>query len=309
MAYRLSLADGVPASVRACAREQLETAVAQLEQPGGDRAAAIHDARKALKKARSLLRLVQGARGAKGLRRERDALRDAGRALSATRDTDALLETVDKLAEHAAGRVPAVELTQLREALATDAATAADGDGSAAADPAAVAQTLRGLASAVDDWPLARADWAVVGAGAARTYARGRAALAAVHEEPSAERLHEWRKRVKDLWYQLRLLAPAWPDVLDAHAQAAHALADLLGDDHDLTVLRERLERGIALPPQAGADVPALLALVDERRAELQAAALRLGARLYAEPPNAYGRRLGRILDAAVAEQREGGAA
>lgn len=308
MAYRLSLADGVPASVRACAREQLEAAVARLEQPGRDRVAAIHDARKALKKARSLLRLVQTARGAKGLRRERDALRDAGRALSATRDADALLETVDKLAEHAAGRVPAGELTQLREALAADAATAADGEG-AAADPAAVAQTLRGLASAIGDWPLARADWQVVCAGATRTYARGRAALAAVREEPSAERLHEWRKRVKDLWYQQRLLAPAWPEVLDAHAQAAHALADLLGDDHDLTVLRERLERGIALPPQAGADVPALLALVDERRAELQAAALRLGARLYAESPKAYGRRLGRVLDAAVAEQREDGAA
>src|SRR5215218_10746502 len=126
MAYRLSIADDVPGSVRMCAREQLAAAAERLEHADEDAVKAVHEARKHLKKTRALLRLVRPALGRKAYRRENDALRDAGLALSGTRDADVRVATAAALAEHAAGRLPADVFDALRDALGAEAA-----DGSA----------------------------------------------------------------------------------------------------------------------------------------------------------------------------------
>lgn len=66
-----------------------------------------------------------------------------------------------------------------------------------------------------------------IDAGLERSYRRGRDGFRSLGDEPSAFALHEWRKRVKDLWYQLRLLPPVWPAVLKGPGAAAAELADL----------------------------------------------------------------------------------
>lgn len=301
MSYRLSLADELSASVRACAREQLQGAVARLEQPGDDPVTAIHDARKRLKKTRALLRLVRPALGKEAYRRENDALRAAAAQLSATRDADVLVATVDALAERAVGRLPAADFAALRELLAAEAAS--EHRAEAGEDPAAaVAQELRVAHARVDDWPLDGAGWETVVAGIARAYARGSEERSAAEHDPTVEHLHDWRKRVKDLWYHHRLLKPVWPAIVEAYGEEAHVLSEQLGDDHDLAVLRARLERGIDLPAGAAADLDPLLALVGERRAELQGQARLVAARLYAESPKAFERRLRTWTETAVAE-------
>lgn len=50
--------------------------------------------------------------------------------------------------------------------------------------------------------------------------------------------LHELRKRTKDLLYELELLCCVWPEMIGPLVEQAHHLTDLLGDDHDLAVLR-----------------------------------------------------------------------
>ncbi|MFL5819045.1 MAG: CHAD domain-containing protein [Conexibacter sp.] len=242
MAYRLSIADDVPSSVRTCAREQLAGAVQRLERAHEDPVKAVHEARKHLKKARALLRLVRPVLGRHAYRRENDMLRDAGLALSGTRDADVLVQTVGKLADHAAGRLPADTFDQLRDALAAEAAAAKDAaDGEPAPELASVIETLRAAELRVEAWPLDGADWETVLAGIGRAYSRGRDAFAVATATPEPELLHAWRKRAKDLWYHQRLLAPAWPDVLGAQAEAAHGLTELLGVDHDLAVLVGRI--------------------------------------------------------------------
>jgi CHAD domain-containing protein len=305
MAYRLSIDDDLPGSVRACAREQLEGAVAQLERVAEDPVDAVHEARKHLKKTRALLRLVRPALGTKAYRRENDALREAGLALSGARDADVLVETAEQLAERFAGRLPEEAFAELRAALATHAAGGVAGTGASAAHVATVADALRDAVERVDEWPLDGADWGDALDGIARAYARGRAAFAVARRQPTPEHLHEWRKRAKDLWYHQRLLREVWPAVMKAQADEAHALTELLGDDHDLAVLAARLRDPAPLAPAVDADRDALLALVDERSAELRTAATRLGRRVYAERPKAFGRRLGRWVRTAVEERRD----
>ena len=303
MAYRLSIADDVPSSVRAVAREQLAGAVGRLERAGEDPVAAVHEARKHLKKTRALLRLARPALGRQAYRSENDALREAGLALSGRRDADVLVETASKLAEHAAGRLPADVFAQLRDALQAEAA-AGGGDDGGVPELATVLETLRAAELRVADWPLDDADWETPIAGLARAYARGRKAFAVARATPSPELLHDWRKRAKDLWYHQRLLTPVWPGVLGAQADEAHALTELLGDDHDLAGLAERLVAPTPLPPAVDAERGALLALVEQRSGELRAAATQLGRRVYAESPKAFSRRLARYVHVAVAEQR-----
>src|SRR5204862_305992 len=89
-------------------------------------------------------------------------------------------------------------------------------------------------------------------------------------------------------WYQLRIVRNAWREVLAETADQAHELGDLLGDHHDLAVLRDRLERAGG----ANGNLEAIRSAIERRQAELLADALPYATRLYAEKPKAFGRRL-----------------
>jgi CHAD domain-containing protein len=116
--------------------------------------------------------------------------------------------------------------------------------------------------------------------GLQRIYRRGRNRMRDAAADPTTENLHEWRKRTKDLWHAAQLLRPAAPTRMKRFAKRAHQLSDLLGDDHDLSVLREQVGRS---------DKP-LLAVIDRRRATLQRRAFALGAELYSRSPKRFAR-------------------
>jgi CHAD domain-containing protein len=108
---------------------------------------------------------------------------------------------------------------------------------------------------------------------------------------PTTERLHEWRKQAKYLRHALEILSPIAPKEIDALARHAHRLADGLGEDHDLAVLRERAARETRID---AATREAILARIDRRRRTLQRRALTLGSVVYREPSRMLERRLAR---------------
>ncbi|WP_051222382.1 CHAD domain-containing protein [Conexibacter woesei] len=287
--YRLDWDRPLDDDIRAVAAARLEHAADGLGDASADRGAAIHGARKDIKKTRALLRLARPGLKDKAYRRENDALRDTGRSLSAARDAQVLLETLDGLRERAAGQVPEAAFDGVRAVVAERGAAAAQ---DAAPDVAGAVERLGAAAARAERWPLRIGDGDVASA-IATAYARGRAAMRQAERSGEAEDFHQWRKRVKDLWYHQRLLKDTFPELLPAQAKATKELSELLGDDHDLAVLRELLCSDPALA------LPALLDVIDERRAALQADAFRLGHRLYAERPKAFRRRFTRYLGTA----------
>ncbi|HEX6711985.1 MAG TPA: hypothetical protein VF066_01325, partial [Thermoleophilaceae bacterium] len=72
-------------------------------------------------------------------------------------------------------------------------------------------------------------------------------------------------------------------------AKRAHRLSDLLGDDHDLAVLREHVAAADPAVIQEPART-ALLSVIDRRRTSLQREALELGARVYGRGPKRFAR-------------------
>jgi len=294
MSYRLDLRAPVPDALRAVLVERLEHAHDALRDADSDAAAeAVHGARKDIKKARALLRLARPGLPEEAYRSENEALRDIARSLTAAREADVLAETFERVAARLVGRVPELELDALRVRV-VEIADALRPTGEAGGDgPSALTQqTVSALADATArarTLDLERCDTATLAAGSVRAYARGAQALAVAQHDTTAEHLHEWRKRAKDLWYHQRLLRNAWPELFKAQADAADRLTKLLGDDHDLAQLAAHLP-----------DEPAVLQAITELRVELQADAFELGHRLYAEKPKAFDRRLARYLNAAT---------
>jgi CHAD domain-containing protein len=301
MAYRFETDEGVREAIARCAREQLDHAVGELSEGiGHDPVAAVHSARKAVKKERSLLRLARGAMSPKQRRRENRALRDAARGLSGARDADVMVATVAELSDRFAGQLPERAFTEIAEQLERTRDAQGRQPAGSALDTRAV-QDLGAVRLRVDDWQLEQGGWSAIESGLLRSYRQGRRAFARAQRDPSLEDLHAWRKRVKDLWYQERLLGPACGPAVRGQAKDAHRLADLLGDDHDLGVLRQTLTSGRIDAP---VDLDAVVRLIDHRRTELQTEAVHLGKRIYAEKPKAFRWRMRRSWNAGRAVAR-----
>lgn len=296
MAYRFGSTEGLAAATARVSEEQLARAVRRLrEDAAEDAVEAVHDARKAVKKERALLRLMRGQLPRKARRRENRALRDASRRLSDARDAEVLVDTLDALAAHDSGQLPAAAFAAVREPLlARREASRATLDDPRRLD--AAASELDASRRRVSELSRERAGLDGLVPGLRRTYRRGERSFAAARAAPDKESLHAWRKRVKDLWYELRLLAEMGGKIVEGHGKDAHALADLLGDDHDLAVLRDAIAGLSAIHSDE------VIALIDRRRTELQGEAFRLGRRVYAETARHFVARMHASVSAARRE-------
>jgi CHAD domain-containing protein len=295
-AYRLLPREPTGAGIKRVLAAQVDDAIAQLRgEASTDPAEGVHEARKDVKKIRSALRLVRDAIGDDVWRRENDHYRDVARKLSSFRDAEILVEAVDGLGERF-GPSARERFDAFRGQLDEENRAAHD-DGSVERAMAGSAGELAAGRSRIDGLPLDGDGWELIAPGLHRSYRRGRKRLRAVEEDASVTNLHELRKRVKDLWYQLRLIRDADRAMLGTLADYAHDLSDHLGDDHDLALLREEAQRRRDAFSSAG-DQRHLLEEVDQRRGELQFAAISLGERIYAEKPKRFTKRLHRRWEA-----------
>lgn len=294
MGYRFKRKQGVAENVRRIADQQARNALEQLSRRGDDLHDGVHRARKCFKKIRGLLRIVRPALG-DAYSRENAAFRDIGRELSALRDAQARIECFDALVEAFADELPPDAFAAFREPLETERDAAAQ-------DHVHEAEVVTGAHAAVEEaldrlreLPVDSGGFDAIRGGLAKTYRRGRRAMARAYERGDDETFHEWRKRVKYLWYHVRLLQPAWKRPMKALRKELHALADLLGDDHDLVVLSQYLDT--VAGEMDAQDVSALRALLDRRHDQLRTAAWPLGRRIYAEPPRRFVARIERYWD------------
>ncbi len=292
--YRLLDEEGVGEGARRIAAGRAEKAIERLrgidagEVEAGE---AIHGARKDLKKLRTLLRLLRRELPKDVYAAEYRRYRKAGRLLSPLRDAEVKLETLEILAASAPD-LPTSAVESWRRILERDREAAGDTVSDRAAEAEAARLVEAGRAG-IDDWDV-RDSWKAIGPGLDRAYRRGRRQMRAARDGGGEEAWHEWRKRAKDLWYAYLLLAGAWPGALEATAEEAHRLSEMLGDHHDLALLRGDLhERRLG-----SEGTRQLEEAIEERQGQLARQALDLGGRLYAERPKDFARRLRRYWEA-----------
>ncbi len=298
MAYHLKSGHHVPDEIKRIAREELESAAANLRGEGGvDPATAVHEARKSIKKVRAVLRLVRDELGTT-FRRENTRLRNAGLLLSGTRDAVVMIQTFDSVVEKYRAELGRRKLPGIRRELVRRKQEA-EKRSSSMVERAAV--SLRAAANRVKSWPLEEDGFEALEPGLERNFRRGRTALATAQKRPEAENFHELRKRVKCHWYHVRLLELLWTEVMQAYECSLKELETWLGDDHNAAVLLEKISRRF---PAKKTEIDVMSGLIQQYQQELRKNALSLAERVYAEKPSRFGTRMQHLWEAWESQPR-----
>ena len=210
-AYRLKEGERPAGRDRRVARGRIDHALDELRgKTDSTPEEAVHEARKDMKKLRALLRLARGELGRVTLRARERLLprRRPGAGRDARHGRDARDARRARPARRRAGSC-ASDPGRARGTVRSDR------DRGAAARARGDPEEARGR---VGDWPLERDSFDARRGGLEKTYRRGRRDFEAARDEPTTEALHEWRKRVKELWYHHTLLRPLWPPVMGRSA-------------------------------------------------------------------------------------------
>jgi CHAD domain-containing protein len=288
MGFRLKLREPLPDGLKRVFREQIESALELCRHPARQRGITVHEVRKHLKKLRAAMCLAIPEVGKERHTREDRCVRKIGRLVSDLRDAQVRLQTLIQLRDETAKGAKDTPFPRIEELLSLEreSFSAAFAGWQKQAIP-----QLERVEARLLKWPLEGLTWKQVCGAVGKIYKRGQRGLAKTIHEPEPERFHAWRKRVKDIWYQLRILQPLNRVVLTEMAHDAEVLGELLGREHDLNFLWARLEKESS--DEALRDELAQLEkLIRKRGKRLRTNALELGRRFYAEPVKAFAKRI-----------------
>jgi CHAD domain-containing protein len=271
-------------ALRGVARDILAEARAAIENPEISDAEAVHDFRRAMKRWRALLRLLEPFLGAEA-RRLRDEARDLARALTGARNAQSALDALADLEKHGLALSPRsiAGLRRRIDEIRRSAETTLNAD-----MRLQLSGALDQASALVERWPLHTLTFDDVADQLTRFYREARRLLPAHWSTADAEDLHELRKRVVVHRYQIDIIEPLWPRFVKMWSGEAQRLRDRLGKHQDMLMLAS-----LTGPHQPLARWRSRLgAAIAERRAAHVAGAARIAARIFVDKPNALRRRL-----------------
>jgi CHAD domain-containing protein len=235
---------------------------------------AVHAVRKSLKRQRALLRCAAPALGHKTARQLDRYVREIARVLAPRRDSDVTRDALKQLDDQA--RPDERAAIQALSALLNSQS----GDTSKLTDEATLQKLRSMLAEFGTRFEAARLKGRGMSpyiSGMTQTYREGRKAFKTAYREPADEAFHILRKNVQAHWRHMALLSRAWPSAFDARIALARDISRLLGDDHDLALLKEQSAK------LSDHDRGIICKLCDERQQALREKAQARCALLYVE--------------------------
>lgn len=290
MHYQIKPGEPFQSAFNRISAKELAVAIDLLAAKGAD-PTTVHDVRKSLKRMRSLLRLARPVLGGEVFRCENSRLREAAASLSGTRDAEVMLQTLDLLNVEATGkkgRLAAISslrgpLQQRRD------------DEAARLSPARLAETIDLMRDARESLANLRFEKDrrdPLAAGLAATLRQAQRNFRAAYDGGGEHEFHDLRKSVQHYYRQMQLFADAWPQLFDVLIEEAKQLADVLGEEHDLSVLREHAQRHRKLLAGKRA-LDTLTAAIAQRQQGLQEQARERCRRLFmTEEPQAFARHI-----------------
>lgn len=282
MGYKLKGTNSFSHEIKGIVTEQIDNALDCLKR-SRNKDEGIHEARVCVKKIRALLRLVKDSLGSDSYASEDKAYRDTARILSKTRDSAAMLEVTDTLVNHFSEQLSEHAFANVRETLTNSKNAKQSSQTSAMSD---AAKQLREARKRIQSWPKVKRTTAL-SKGLKRVFKQGRDQFSLAYEHRSIDTFHEWRKQVKHLLYQSKALTPIWQNTMKTLSGELKTLGKYLSEDHDLAILRDVVIEQLEVTDDR-TEIEAFVALIDQRRNELQEEARVLGLRIYADKPRAF---------------------
>ena len=279
-------------ALAAFARDILVEARSPLQKTPISDAVAVHGFRKAMKRWRALMRLLEGPVG-DDARDARIAARDLARELAPARDGQSALDALADI-ETAETGLSARSLATIRSRLETLREAA---ETTTLTDPLRerLDAALTEASDALAHWPLDSIGFDEVAVALCNGYRRVRQAVPADWYAADPEELHTLRQRVVMHRYQMELVEPLWPRLGKVWIGEAQRLRERLGTCQDLAVLARLTAPHGPLARWRTRLTPAMAA----RHALHVEAAARLASRIFAESPKGFRRRLEALWDSA----------
>jgi CHAD domain-containing protein len=246
---------------------------------------AVHDLRKALKRWRALLRLLERPLGEPADQMRSEA-RELMRALAGARDAQSALDALGDLRKTSVPFSPTSmetvrrRLAEIRDAAGKTSFTQEMRD--------RVSRYLDYATLSLERWPLKTIDFGTVADSLTVTYRRARQLIPEEWADADAESLHDLRRRVVEHRHQMDLIEPLWPRLGQVWTHEAQRLRNQLGACQDLAVLAEMTAPHQPLAPWRSR----LMSVIAARRGAHLKNAARLAGRLFAEKPKAFRRRV-----------------
>ena len=224
MAFRLKLREPLPEGLKRVFCEEIDSAFHMCQHPAKQRGVTVHEVRKHLKKLRAAMRLAIGQVGKNCHAQENRCVREIGRLVSDLRDAQVRLQTFIELRDKAAKNSKRQLFPRTEELLLLEREnfSAAFAGWQSRAIP-----QLESVKACLMEWPLDGLNWKQICNAVCKIYRRGQRALAKTIDDPEPEHFHAWRKRVKDVWYELRILQPLNRTVLEEMAHDAFAAREV----------------------------------------------------------------------------------
>jgi CHAD domain-containing protein len=283
MAFRLKNGTSIGAQLSRIVAKELRTAIDEVKH-ASTTAKSVHETRKHIKKIRSVLHLFRKELGSyyKALD---ERIRFAARQLSDVRDAETLVTTMETLRREHGRLVTAPIFKAADSVLKTrrDDSYGRLGQRRLAVVRRRLVHSRRVVPARIRAVTTGR----TMREGVKRGYRRAREAMdEATSGQAEDVRFHEWRRRVKDHWYQLRLVEGI-NGKAHRRVRRLKQLQDWLGDDHNLVVLRSVI---LASPHRFGDAhaVSVILDCIDVHLSALRRRAIRRGRQLFAKKPASF---------------------
>jgi CHAD domain-containing protein len=242
MAFQLRPNETVAHGLRRLATKELKTA-RKLLRSTTPKTESVHEARKSVKKVRTIVELIDADEG-RGLGRSRKRLKKVNRRLSKLRDADAMLEILRKLRDTKPESFDEHGFARVRRKLEENRKTLRQSVGEDGVR--AVVRDLKALRRSARGWRPSHRRFGAVAAGVDAAFRQGRDALARANRRQRADDYHEWRKQMKALRSVLRLIEGCSPQIR-SDVRLLHDAETRLGDDHNVVVLCRTLSRDTSL--------------------------------------------------------------
>lgn len=277
-------------------REHLKELRALIRNRAGEEEV-VHQVRTGIKRLRAGWRLLRPGFPESITLGERRRLRTAGHGLTDVREDAVLADTLEKLRERASDEDEYLLMaTALKTFLARrprkgnemEESGTHSGNSLSEKPWLAALPILSASLRRMEGLTVERLDWNRLRPNLEQSYRKARNKYRNADPDRD-ESFHEWRKRSKDLWYQLKALAPELP-AAGKISDRLEALQDRLGDAHDLSVLADRISRR---PGDFGGNGnPAVMAalrksIISENR-KMKRKSLRLGRRIFGPKPEKF---------------------
>lgn len=290
MSFTLNPAEPIRRGLKQVTRHQLRGADKRLRDNGED---AVHEARKSVKKVRAVVMLLRQT-DADGLGRDERRLRAAAQTLSTLRDSEAVVATFDLLRTRFPKGLPEQANALIRRQLVRTRTRIAK-KARHNRRLAHAAHTLRDVRRSIKHWRVPAMNTLDLPDLLKASYRASRKAMHRAEHTTAAPDLHRWRKRIKTLWYQLRLTESRAPRVR-GEIQDLERLEAWLGEHNNLTVLQARIAADDDVRHRAPEALRVLVVMSGRLQSTLRRKSFALGRRLLTERPKAFARDLRRAL-------------